>query len=73
MTKSLLFTIQIAGHIAYMVLIPLLALGMLGLWADERFHTLPVFLLVAVAIAFILTILWIKRSLAPIIERNMKQ
>jgi cyanate permease len=62
MKQSLLLALQVASHLAYMVLVPLLVFGGAGLWLDQRQATTPLYLLLGVGIAFILTMLWIKKQ-----------
>lgn len=72
LSRTLLITLQIASHLAYMVIIPLAILGGLGLWLDRQFDTLPIFLLIGIALAFTSTMLWMSKRLRPIIEQTTK-
>lgn len=72
MNKSTAMALTVAAHVAYMVLIPLVVLGGLGLLADREFHTLPRLLLVGLAVAFSLTVYWLVKMLRPIIETIQK-
>lgn len=59
--SSYMFALQFVSRLAYMVIIPLFLFGGLGLAADRHFHTLPLFLLIGVGVAFGLTMYWIFR------------
>jgi F0F1-type ATP synthase assembly protein I len=72
MQKSLLYALQLASHLAYMVVIPLLIFGGLGLALDQRYGTIPSFLLVGIGLAFVSTVFWIKRSIKEIVEAMNK-
>lgn len=71
--KSLLLTFQFAGHLAYMVLLPLFIFGGLGLLIDRQLATVPTFLFVGIGIAFITTIYWMKTRLHEIIKQRINQ
>lgn len=66
-TKSLLLTVQVAAHLAYMVVIPLAIFGGLGLYLDRRLETLPLYLLIGIGIAFAVTLVWMRQRLRAII------
>ncbi len=69
MNKTLALALAIAGHLAYMVVVPLLVLGGLGLWADRSFDTLPRYLFVGIVLAFVTTIYWLSQRLAAITKQ----
>ena len=66
--KSLLLAIQLAFHLDYMALIPLILFGGLGLVLDRQEHTLPRFLLIGITLAFVTTMYWIATRLREIIK-----
>lgn len=71
--KSLLLTIRLAGHLAYMVVLPLFFFGGAGLLLDRQFDSIPKFLLIGIGIAFILTMYWIKARLHEIINASLTE
>ncbi len=71
--KSLLLTVQLAGHLAYMVLIPIVIFGGLGLIADRRFGTTPLYILIGIGAAFVSTLYWMKVRLREIIISILKE
>lgn len=71
--RPLLLALEIASHLAYMIIVPLLLLGGLGLLLDRRFGTLPLYLLAGVVIALIITLFWIKKRLLNIIKASSKK
>jgi hypothetical protein len=73
MKRSLLLTLQVAGHLAYMVLIPIVLLGGSGLWLDRQLGTLPQYLLIGIAAAFVVTIYWLNVQLRRIISELFKE
>lgn len=68
MKKGLLLTFQIAGHLAYMVLVPLFLFGGLGLILDRSMNTTPLSLLIGIGLAFASTVYWIKKRLIDVIK-----
>lgn len=68
MTKGLILALRIAGHLAYMVVIPLFLFGGIGLLADRRWHTLPLYLLVGIGLALVVTLYWVKKQLTNLIK-----
>jgi F0F1-type ATP synthase assembly protein I len=70
--KSLFLALQIASQLAYMVMIPLVIFGGLGLLADRQFGTLPFYLLIGIAVSFIITILWIYKHFRQISQADQE-
>ena len=68
--ESLFFVLAIAGHLAYMVLIPLFVFGGLGLAADRTLGTLPLCLLIGIGLALITTLYWMATRLKRIIIKK---
>jgi hypothetical protein len=69
--NSLYIVLTITGHLAYMVVIPLLIFGGIGLFLDRRFETLPLFLLVGIGIAFGTTFYWMATRLRQVIKSTL--
>lgn len=67
---SLLLTLQVASHLAYMVVLPLLLFGGGGLLLDRTLQTLPTFLFVGIGTSFAVTVIWIKTRLVRIIKQK---
>lgn len=64
--------LQIGSHLAYMILIPILLWGSLGLFIDRQLGTLPGYLLISIGLALSTTIYWIAKRLRTIIELKSK-
>lgn len=73
MKKSLLLAIQLASHLAYMILIPLFVFGGTGLLADRYFTTTPRYLFIGLAIGFVVTTYWINKQLRNIVAATFKE
>lgn len=68
MKRAIFLALQLASHLAYMILLPLFIFGGGGLLLDRKLHTLPTYLLVGVVIAFLITLYWMRQKLREIIE-----
>jgi F0F1-type ATP synthase assembly protein I len=66
--KSLLLALQIAAHLAYMVVIPLFILGGIGLLVDRHYQTTPLYLFVGIILSMIATFYWISKRLRQVIK-----
>lgn len=70
--QAFFLTLQIATHLAYMVVLPIFVFGGLGLWLDRQLGTLPQYLLIGIGVAFVVTTLWLVKRLKNIIEKVSK-
>jgi hypothetical protein len=70
---GLYLAIQVAFHLAYMVVIPLFLFGGLGLWLDKTNGTTPFFLFIGIGIALAATLIWITKQLKKITEAILKK
>lgn len=71
--NGLYLAIQIAFHLAYMVIIPLFVFGGLGLWLDRAKGTLPLFLFIGIGLALIATLTWIMKQFRQIAANLTKK
>ena len=69
MKKTLLFSFGLIGQIGFSTAIPLVVLGLLGRYLDNKFHTSPYLFLLGLALATI-AIYFILRD---IVRRALKE
>ncbi len=72
MSQSFLVAIQIASHLAYMVVLPLFVFGGLGLLADRQFNSLPQYLLIGIGVAFGVTTWWMIARFKDIVSKTLR-
>jgi F0F1-type ATP synthase assembly protein I len=65
--RSAMWTaLGIALELGYLIAIPIIAFGLGGAWLDKKFGTSPLWLLIGVAAAFIITSIGIYRKIKDI-------
>lgn len=65
--KSAMWTaLSVAWELGYLIAIPLVVLAFSGAWMDRKFGTSPLWLLIGIAFAFIITSVGIYRKIKEI-------
>lgn len=61
-TELTLFAVGLVGQLGLMIAVPLVALVLLGAWADRSLGTAPLFLLLGMGLAAATTAVWVLRQ-----------
>jgi F0F1-type ATP synthase assembly protein I len=69
MKKALLFSLSLFGQIGFGVAIPLVGLGLLGRYLDNKWQTGPYLFLVGIVLAVIITFFYLKKIVREAIEQ----
>ena len=64
-----LFTLTLAYTIGYTTALPAVGLGLLGRFLDKKFETSPLILLISMALAMLITFLWLYKEIKKIIHQ----
>jgi len=60
--------ISLALELGYIIALPIIALGLLGKWADGRWGTEPWLTLAGILLAIITTTIWLSRRFRDILQ-----
>lgn len=72
MKKSLLFSLNLFGQIGFGVAIPLVVLGLLGRYLDQKFGSSPYLTLAGIALAVVITFFYLRKVVQEAIEQAKK-
>lgn len=50
--------LAMAGQLGFIIALPLVLLALLGRWLDQRYNASPLFLLLGVLLALVVTVVW---------------
>ncbi len=64
--SAMWLALDIAWELGYIIVIPIVILGVGGAYADKKFGTSPLFILIGIVVAFILTSLAAYRKISII-------
>jgi len=70
--KSLLFSLNLFGQIGFGVAIPLVVLGLLGRYLDQKFGSSPYLTLAGIALAVVITFFYLRKVVQEAIEQAKK-
>ncbi|MCX6807017.1 MAG: AtpZ/AtpI family protein [Candidatus Berkelbacteria bacterium] len=72
-SKSLAETISLSFQLGYAIALPLVVLAVFGRFLDRKWLTSPLFLLVSIGLAFIISLVLIYRKIKIIIKDSEKE
>ncbi len=61
--------LSLAWELGYLIAIPLIIFALLGRWLDKIYHSSPLFLLIGVVFAFIITSVFIYQKTISLISQ----
>lgn len=64
--------IKLAWELGYTIIIPLILFALLGVFLDKRFNTIPLFTILGIILAAIISSIVIYKKVKPILEENPK-
>ncbi|MBX4188296.1 MAG: AtpZ/AtpI family protein [Candidatus Doudnabacteria bacterium] len=64
---------QLAFDMGYIIAFPIVAFGLLGKFLDAKYNTRPVMTLVGIALAILLTTVWLTKKIKKYLNRNNSQ
>lgn len=69
MKKALLFSLSLFGQIGFGVAVPLVGLGLLGRYLDQRYNTGHVLVIAGIILATVIIFFYLKRVVKEAIEQ----
>ncbi len=63
-------TIALAWELGYVIALPLVVFGISGRWLDRRYDTSPLFLLVGILAAIVISGIWVFKKIAALSREN---
>ncbi len=60
--------VNLAGQMGFIIALPLVALGFLGKWVDNKLGTDPLFVLVGILLAIVSTTVWLSKKMKELIK-----
>jgi F0F1-type ATP synthase assembly protein I len=72
MKKSLLFALSFIGSVGFTTAVPVVALGLLGRYLDQRYETSPKFLIILLALSVVIVFFTLKKIVKEAIENFKK-
>lgn len=67
--SALMMALNIAYELGYIIVLPIVILGVGGAYADKKFGTSPLFLLIGIVLSFILTSIAAYRKISDITKK----
>lgn len=64
--------IYLGLELGFLIAIPLVVFTLLGVWMDNNFQTLPLFLIIFILLGLIVTMINVKKIIVPIINKKVK-
>lgn len=66
--SAMWLALDIAYELGYLIALPIVILGFAGAYADKYFHTSPLFILIGIVLAFIITSIGAFRKIKKITD-----
>ena len=67
--SAMWMALQVAYELGYLIALPIVFLGLSGAWMDKKFATSPLFLLIGITLAFIITSIGAYRKINTITDK----
>jgi len=55
------------------IALPLIGFLLLGMWADKKFGTMPLFVVICLLAGFAATVIEVKQLILPFLEKKVKE
>lgn len=72
MKKTLVFSLSFIGSVGFATAVPVVALGLLGRYLDNRYQTSPKFLIILLVLSVIIVFFTLKKIVKQAIENFKK-
>lgn len=64
--------VNLAFELGFIIALPLVALGLLGKWLDQKFASEPWLTLIGILFAIVSTTIWLTRRIKELMNNNSK-